>query len=554
MDIPSILLPNSEHLRLDSLAVASDGCTLTLQLASTQTTTPCPECGMSASRIHSRYIRTVLDLPWAGVLVQLRLLVHKFFCDHPECPRAIFTERLPQLLAPRARRTHRLAIAQQRIGLALGGAAGERLAIMLGHPAGVDTLLSEVRHAPIPLLPPATKVGIDDWAIRKGHTYATIVVDLERGQPIDLLPERSAECVAQWLQQHPGVEIISRDRGGVYAEGARQGAPTAVQVADRWHLLKNLGEAVLQVLQAHQSAIDSALVPPQPSASGAPAREQEQSAQEAPLPGVEARPPSRAEQARQQRQTQRQARYDTIQQLHEQGWSLRAIAQHMGMERKTVRKYLHASQCPHPQPRPGRTSRLDRYKSYLLERWNDGCRNAMKLLSEIQAQGFDGKRSIVRAYLTQLRKAQGLPPRSRSPLNWGDPSQRPPTLRNLTWSIIRRPEKRENNEQHNLERLAQVHSDLEQTLTLAQDFAALLRERRGDDLDDWLIRAQRSGVPILRRFAASLRQDYAAVKAAAVLPYSNGPTEGNINRLKLLKRQMYGRAKLDLLRQRVLLT
>src|SRR5215213_9576429 len=223
MEIPSMLLPDPEHLQLDSLAIASDGRTLTFILASMQTMTCCPLCGTSTTRIHSRYTRTVFDLLWAGVLVQLRLRVHKFFCDLPECPRTIFTERLPQVLAPRARRTYRLATAQQRIGLALGGAAGERLADEIALPAGTDTLLAEVRQAPIPAVPPATKIGIDDWAKRKGQSYATIVVDLESGQPIDLLPERSAECVAQWLQEHPGVKIISRDRGGVYADGARQG-------------------------------------------------------------------------------------------------------------------------------------------------------------------------------------------------------------------------------------------------------------------------------------------------------------------------------------------
>ena len=178
MEIPSILLPDPEHLRFDSLAVASDARTLTLVLASTQTSALCPLCGTSTRRIHSCYTRTVLDLPWAGLLVQLRLSVHKFFCDLRECPRTIFTERLPHILAPRARRTHRLAAAQQRIGLALGGAAAQRLAADLAHPAGVATLLAEVRQAPIPTTPPATKLGIDDWAKRKGQSYATIVVDI----------------------------------------------------------------------------------------------------------------------------------------------------------------------------------------------------------------------------------------------------------------------------------------------------------------------------------------------------------------------------------------
>jgi transposase len=559
MDLPAILLPDAAHLRLDSLTAAPDGQALTLVLASTQTTAPCPLCGTVTTRIHSRYTRTVLDLPWAGMLVQLRLHVHKFFCSARDCIRTIFTERLPHVLAPRARRTRRLATAQQRIGLALGDAAGERLADELAYPAGTDTLLDAVRQAPIPTAPPATKVGIDDWAKCKGQSYATIVVDLETRQPIDLLPERSAECVAQWLQEHPGVEIISRDRGGVYAEGARQGAPDAVQVADRWHLLKNLGEAVLQVLQTHQAAIEVALAPAQPSAAGpaAPgaATEQGQSAPQPSAPGKESPPLSRAGQERQQRQENRQARYDAIQQLHQRGWSLRAIAQHLNLERKTVRKYLHAFDCPHPQRRPSRPSLLDPYKPYLLERWNAGCRNAMRLLQEIEAQGFRGKRSIVRAFLTQLRKAQGLPPRSRNPSSSRvspATTERPPTLRNLTWSIIRRPDRRAAREQEQLDRLREVAPDLDTIVRLAEDFAVILREQRGEELDGWLERASTSGIRGMRTFAASLRQDYAAVKAAATLPWSNGPTEGNINRLKLLKRQMYGRAKLDLLRQRVL--
>jgi transposase len=511
------------------------------------------------TRIHSRYTRTVLDLPWAGMLVQLRLHMHKFFCSARDCIRTIFTERLPHVLAPRARRTHRLATAQQRIGLALGGAAGERLAEELAYPAGTDTLLDAVRQAPIPPAPPATKVGIDDWAKCKGQSYATIVVDLETHQPIDLLPERSAECVAQWLQEHPGVEIISRDRGGVYADGARQGAPDAVQVADRWHLLKNLGEAVLQVLQAHQAAIEAALTPNQPptsgseASSGVPATHDPEA--ELSVPALGEDPPSRAEQVRQQRQARRQVRYDTIQDLHQQGWSICAIANHLGVERKTVRKYLRAATCPYPQRRAARSSLLDPYKAYLLERWNAGCHNAMQLLREIEAHGFRGRRSIVRAFLTQVRKAQGLPPRSRNPSSAyvpRDPTERPPTLRNLTWSIIRRPDRREAREQEQLDRLREVATDLDTVVRLAEDFAVILREQRGEELDGWLERASTSGIRGMRTFATSLRQDYAAVKAAATLPWSNGPTEGNINRLKLLKRQMYGRAKLDLLRQRVL--
>jgi transposase len=307
MDLPAILLPNAEQLRLDSLTVASARQTLILTLTATQTTCPCPLCGTTANRVHSHYIRTIRDLPWAGVTVELRLRARKFFCDAPECPRRIFTERIPTVVAPRARATVRFTVAQQRIGLALGGAAGERLALDLAFPSGIDSLLRSVRAAPLPSTSPPEQIGIDDWAKRKGQTYATIIVDLTTRQPIDMLPERSAESVATWLQAHPSVQLISRDRASLYAEGARQGVPDAVQVADRWHILKNLGEAVLQVLQHHHHAINQALTPTAPSAPLTPATASvpasPNSATQPSSSTSSALPPplSRAEQKRQQR-------------------------------------------------------------------------------------------------------------------------------------------------------------------------------------------------------------------------------------------------------------
>ncbi len=556
-----LLLPRSTDLRLETITADDQTRCLTLELTSTQPLPTCPLCQTPARRSHSAYTRTLADLPWADVAVRLHLKVRKCFCPSTDCPRRIFAERVPSIAAPWSRRTTRLAAAQQRIGLALGGAAGSRLAHDLAMPAGIDLLLVLVRRVQLAPRPLPRAIGVDEWAHRKGQTYGTIIVDLETGEPLDVLPERSAETLSHWLKEHPGVEVIGRDRAGVYAEGAREGAPDALQVADRWHLLKNCSEMLLRVLQMQQAAIEQALSSPTASAPASQAPFPEEAPQT--LPAAEADPKtcssshtlSRNEQMRQQRQAARQARYETIQRLHQQGWTQRAIAAQLDLAPRTVRKYLHASSCPVPQRRPARRKLLTRYMPYLLKRLEEGCYNAAQLFRELKAQGVRGKHTIVRDVVTQLRKEQGLPQRAWSGLTIeGSPqsSRRVPTLRTLAWRILARPGQLEENEQAQIETVRQVHKEVDVAVTLAQEFAAMVRERSGSKLDGWLERASASGIPAVRTFAASLRQDYSAVKAALTLPWSNGPTEGNINRLKMLKRQMYGRAKVDLLKQRVL--
>ncbi len=244
------------------------------------------------------------------------------------------------------------------------------------------------------------------------------------------------------------------------------------------------------------------------------------------------------------------------QRLHQLGWTAKAIAQQLNLHVKTIRRYLRLPLPTVPQRR-NRRSKLELYKSYIIRRWNEGCHNAMQLLREIETQGFSGKQTGVRDFVTQLRLASGIPLRVRKgegkPIKVG-PTKRPPPLRSFAWYVLKRPELLREEEEQLLTKIQLGHPDVEKAIQIAQDFAVMVRQQKQDYLDKWLNQAINSGLKVMRNFALTLRQDYAAAKAALSLHWSNGPTEGHVNRLKCLKRQMYGRAKLDLLRLRLLAT
>ena len=547
-DVLARLLPDATLLHMEACEVDETAAQIILRVQSTQISAPCPLCATPARRIHSDYGRTLADLPWAQYRVYLQLRVRTWFCRNRSCPRRIFTERLPTVAAPWARRTRRLAQRLLALGVALGGKAGVRL----GHAWDVwvsrNTLLRLLRRQPAPSFPTPRVLGVDDFALRKRQTYGTILVDLERRQPVALLPERTAAPVAQWLREHPGVEVIARDRSTAYAEGARHGAPAATQVADRFHLLQNLKDVLDHVFTMHEKTLDAVNAtlrpPPVPLSEGALAV---------------AVPPHdillSAQQRAAERHARRQALHTQVWALHRQGWTAPAIAQHVGMGLRTVQRDLQSAAFAGRRRRSDRgASVLNPYKPYLLERWNAGCYSAMRLFRDLRQRGYRGGYGVVAAYARRLRQAQGLPPghrRARQPLPAvAEPPCQPLTPRRATWLVLRRATQRTAAEAQQLAQLREQQAEVTEAIDLAQEFTQLVRQRQPEALDPWLQRASTSTVEALRRFAAGLYEDYAAVKAGVTLPWSTGPVEGHINRLKMLKRQMFGRAHLDLLGRR----
>lgn len=541
------ILPAPNRLHLDYLSAFDD--VITMVVATIGDEARCPLCDQVSARIHSHYTRLAADLPWNSVAVRLRLTTRRFFCANDECHRKIFTERLPELIAPYGRRTLRLTEALELIGFALGGEAGARALGGLSMEASPDTVLRVIRNAVLPEQETPRILGVDDFALRRGRKYGTILIDLERRCRVDVLPDRTAETLANWLAAHPGVEVISRDRGGAYADGGRQGAPEAEQVADRFHLVVNLRESVERLVVRKHRALGQAAAACRDHADAAPTE-------------PEAHPPpdapslmTRDEEDREARRGRRLERYETVRAMREDGVSINGIARQLGMGRHTVRRFLRADAFPERAHRAARLGILGPYEPYLRERWNAGCQNAQALFEEIRAQGFPGSASYVRHYLAGWRLEPSKPGRKGAPVTPPPPAlppSRPRSPRQVSWLLVRPPVELDADEHAYLEQLCQLAPEVATVHHLAQEFRRIVRDQDQAALDAWLVAAERSGVPEAKGFALGIRRDRAAVDAALSMAWSNGQTEGQVNRLKVLKRQMYGRGNFDLLRKRVL--
>lgn len=492
----------------------------------------CPGCATVSSSVRSRYQRRLTDTPVGGRPVWLLLDVRRFNCRVATCPIRTFVEQIPGLTVRRRRRSQPLQHLLHGISAALAGRAGVRLAARLTMDVSRSTLLRLLRSEPEPVLSTAPRVlGVDDFALRRGQVYATILLDMETRRPVDVLPDREADTLAAWLQAHPGAEIICRDRAGAYADGARTGAPDAIQVADRWHVWRNLGEAVEATVVAHRDSLAEPPVTP-PAAEPAP-----QHQPRSPVPDKEIRLVTRTRE-----------RYSQIQQLLAGGASRGEVGRRLGLDPQTVRRFADAVSVDELLANTRRETLLDGYKAYLHQRWNDGCTDTATLHAELRERGYRGSVQTLRRYLQPLRPIEGSTRRRLT----APTTPTPPKPRRVAKWIMSDPAKMNAEEQQKLDAIRRRSTALDALTDHVRDFADMMHKLRGTMLPQWIAAVLASDLDTLHSFAKGLQRDLAAVTAGLTVSWSSGAVEGQVNRVKMLKRQMYGRAKFDLLRRRIL--
>lgn len=540
-----------ERLYVETLGAGPD--VITIHTAPKDPGGRCPECGGCSRRVHSRYTCTLADLPWAGISVHLRVRVRKFFCDDPSCAQKIFAERLDEVAQPRARRTDRQNEALLLIGLSLGGRAGARLAVELGLLVGRDALLERAKSADRTGRDGAEKVrvlGVDDFAFRKGHSYGTILVDLERHKVVDLLPERSQESLLAWLKEHPEIEVATRDRLNIYREGLAKGAPAATQVSDRWHLLHNLALTLEEFLLQKRPTLREAAMP-----GTEPEDKSDEAFGSGPImPNRPRNHDRKVEEAARKRHERLVQQWKDIRRLYLAGADLRHICRQLGISARTVYRYKDLTEPPPRRAYKRKKSVLDPYVPYLVKRWNEGCHNGKKLYREIQEQGYQNSEEICARFTAQLRRAEarGKPLSSVPRARKGSVAGLSPSSKNVAALFMRREEKLTEGQKEYLKKLGEADETLADARRLTQEFAGMVRNLESEKLDGWLEEAKVCSVPAMQRFAISLNKDLAAVRAGLTEEWSDGPVEGFVHKLKLLKRQGYGRAGFDLLRARML--
>jgi transposase len=528
-----MLFPHLAGLDLAQAEDRGDGDGVLIVARTRTASLACRGCGAVSARVHDRYRRRLQDLACGGRPVEVVLEVRRFCCSDPACPVATFAEQVPGLTGWYQRRTEGLRGLLEKVALALAGRAGSRLAAALGAAVSRLTLIRLVRALPDPEAGQVTVLGVDDFAKHKGHSYATVLVDMDSHRVIDILPDREADTFAEWLKAHPGTEVICRDRGGAYADGARQGAPGAIQVADRWHLWHNLAGHAEKAVARHRDCLREPA--PEPPAGGQPAPAVLQAAADAAA--------RRTEDSALARRTRE--RYEQVQALRAQGEGIKPIMRELGLAKETVRRFYRAATADEllAKARGGRPSLLDEYKPYLHQRWNEGCTSVRQLHAEIRGRGYRGSYGTVRGYLQPFRELGTAPPTVPAP----------PKAREVSGWILRDPDSLTEEEKAKLSQVKDRCPHLAALAGHVTGFAKILTGLRGDRLDGWIAAVETDDQPDLHSFVRGLRHDYDAVLNGLTLPWSSGAVEGTNCKIKHLKRLMYGRANFDLLRKMALL-
>jgi len=515
----TLLFPQLAGLKVHRIEDTGDAVVITASC--TASSGSCPACGSGSARVHGGYSRTVADGAAGGRPVRIILRVLRFLCTCPSCPKATFALQANGLTSRYCRRSVPLTDMLAGFGLELAGRAGARLAARLGIAVHSSTILRLVAGLPGREAGTAPEIlGIDDFALRKGHVYGTVLVNMETGDVADMLPDREAATVEAWLKAHPGTAVICRDRAGAYAEGARNGAPGAIQVADRWHMRHNLAEYAEKTAGRHRSCLleaarETAAADDGDEAAGEKAQDAGPDDQAPPdaVPDEIGPEPRLA--------TRTRERYADIRARLDAGQSKAAIIRATGLSPKTVNRFARAESIDELLVKAlARESRLDEFKPYLCRRWNEGARDASVLHAELRQQGWNGSARTVRRYIAPFRATEATP----------EPPPAVPKTRQITKLLLTRPDHLHADEQ---EQLAGIRAQCPHLDALARHvtaFAEMMTSRTGNTaLDDWLAAAGADDQPELHLFATGIRQDKQAALNGLTLPYSSGRVEGTVN-------------------------
>jgi transposase len=503
-------------LAIESIETEADKLRISARPLSTAAT--CPACGTPSVRIHSRYRRTLTDLPSQGLRVVLIVCARRFRCVLADCRQRIFAERLETTVGgPFARRTTRLDGIVHHLGLALGGRPGQSFARRLLLPVSNDTLLRVVRRRAVQPPKEPRVVGVDDFAWKRGHRYGTIICDLERRCIIDILPDREAATTTAWLAGRPSITIIARDRGAGYKQAATEGRPDAVQVADRWHLMENASAAFLTAVQRSmitiRKGVGAGIV--DPAALSAAERHQHAG------------------------WLRRESENADILALSAQGVAIKEIMRRTEKSRGLVRQVVRGARIDMFR---SRMSSLDPFLTRLETAWADGCHNGAALWRAMKVAGFTGGLRVVTEWSTRKRKEEGAETRGKRP-------GKAPSARRIAQMMTTDRDKVSKTVDRTVTIIQEAVPDLTRARDLLDRFHRIIQHRKDQRLEQWIEDASHG---LMKSFASGIVQDQAAVKAALTEPWSNGQTEGQNTKLKLVKRQMYGRAGLDLLKARLL--
>ncbi len=509
---PSTIVPPG--FRVES--AVNDGAVTIITVRHTGKSSSCPGCAADAERVHSRYSRRLADLPLGGRQVRLIVVARRFRCDAPSCPRSIFTERFGKdVLAPWARRTARLESIVHCLGLALGGRPAASFARRLMVPVSNDTLLRVVRRRGCPPFPAPTVVGIDDWAWKRNQRYGTIICDLERRRPIRLLPDRESATAQAWLAGQPQIAVVARDRGGSYSLAASTALPSAMQVADRWHLMENASHAFLDAVRKSMRQIRAVM--------GAAIINRELL--------------TAAERLQYEGYLRREDANAAILARARSGASIKEIVRDTGHSRGLVRRVLRGQRSDVFR---SRESSLEPYLEWLDAQWQAGARNGCELWRRLKRQGFRGCLRVVSEWTARRRRAEKAD---------ADSLRRVPSARTIARLMTTGRDNLTKSETVTIAAIEGGVAPLIEARAVINAFHAMIRKRASEELTPWIERAQSS---LVTSFANGVAKDKSAIGAAIASHWSNGQTEGQITKLKLVKRQMYGRAKIDLLEARLI--